>query len=155
MIRFSIVMIALIVLLITGCAGFQTDIRTFDELPDNAHRGYVEFYSDESKDAIELYKNIGGTWTVFQYDEDGIGTEIEGMVWDWRTRRRIAVLPGQHTFAVKFGTGPAPQVTVEVDEGMIIPVRVIIASYAYKERAYHFKMSLSIEDAIPFVSSEK
>ena len=155
MIRFPVVMIALITLLITGCAGFQTDVRTFDKLPDNTPKGYVEFYSDESEDAIELNKNIGGTWTVFQYDEDGVGTEIEGMVWDWRTRRRIVVRPGEHTFAVKFGLGPTPQVTVEVGEGMIVPVRVIIASYAYKERAYHFNMSLSVEDAIPYVKSEK
>jgi len=45
---------ALITSLIAGCAGFQTDVRTFDKLPDNTPKGYVEFYSEESKEAIEL-----------------------------------------------------------------------------------------------------
>lgn len=146
-------MMVLITSLIAGCAAFQADVRTFDTLPDNIPKGYVEFYSDESEDAIKLNKNIGGgTWTVYQY-EDGIGKEIEGMVWDWRTKRRIAVRPGRHTFMVKFGSAN-PKVTVEVNEGMLIPVRVIIdlegTTYSYKEITYNFDMELSIEDAIPF-----
>ncbi len=146
-------LMALITLLITGCAGFQTDVREYNNLPDNAPKGYVEFYSEESKDAIELNKNIAGTWSVHQY-EDGIATEIEGMVWDWRTRRRIAVRPGKHTFAVKLASAE-PKITVDAIEGMIIPVRVIIelgdTTYGYKKIIYNFNMTLSAEGATPFV----
>ena len=141
-------MMALITLLITGCAGFQTDVRTFDNLPDNSPKGYVEFYSEESEDAIELHKNITGSWGVYQY-EDGIATEIEGMVWSWRTRRRIAVRPGRHTFIVKLASA-VPKVTIEVIEGMIIPVKVKIELGDTTYRAYHFNMELNVEDATPF-----
>jgi len=146
-------MMALITSFIVGCAGFQSDVRTFDTLPDNIPKGYVEFYSDESEDVVELSKNIGGgTWSVYQY-EDGIRKEIEGMVWDWRTKRRIAVRPGRHTFMVGFGSAD-PKVTVEVNKDMLLPVRVIIdlggKRYRYQETTYYFDMELRVEDAIPF-----
>ena len=120
-------MTALITLLITGCAGFQRDLRTFDTLPDNAPKGYVEFYTDESVDAIQLFEDgfAGGTYFIYQY-KDGVATEIKGAVWDWRTRRRIAVRPGKHTFLLRLGWTVELKVTVDVNEGILIPVKVMI-----------------------------
>lgn len=145
----SLFMMSLITLLITGCAAFKTDLRIFDDLPENDPKGYVEFYAEENEAAIELHKKFPGTFYVFKY-EDETETEIKGMVWSWRTRRRVAVRPGMHTFILKYGSA-ARKVTVEVVEGMIIPVRVIFhigkEEYSYKMFTQHFNMDLNVEKA--------
>lgn len=137
---------SLITSLIVGCATL-----TYDKLPDNVPKGYVEFYS----------KGVTGlgtlVWYVCKY-ENGKEREITGSVWSGEQRRRIAERPGTHTFIVKFGTA-ANKITVEVIEGMIIPVRVIIKpgtvehglEHGLQRVTYHFNMDLSVERPAPFV----
>jgi len=138
-------MMTLITSIIGGCAAFQKDLSTFDTLPDNTPKGYVEFYCDDSRDSIQLFNDLAGTYFIFQY-EDGVATEIKGMVWDWRTRRRIAVRPGKHTFFVKLRSAE-PKVTVDVNEGMLLPVRVIIDLWGGTVAKYKFdKIELDSSD---------
>lgn len=138
-------MMALITLIIAGCVAFQKDLSTFNTLPDNAPKGYVEFYSDESEDAIKLFNDLAGSYFIYQY-EDGVATEIKGLVWDWRTRRRIAVRPGRHTFIVTLKSAEQ-KVTVDVDEGMLLPVRVIIDLWGGTVAKYEFdKIGLNSSD---------
>ncbi len=127
--------------LIPGCA-----VSTYDKLPDNVPRGYVEFYGEGVTEIDE------GTWGVYKY-EDGKEIDVTGILWDGNTRRRIAERPGIHTFIVKFGTANQ-EVTVDVVEGMIVPVNVHIdlesTKYRYKEKIYNFNMTVSVENAIPY-----
>ncbi len=117
-------MMALITSIIAGCVTFQKDLTTYNTLPDNAPKGYVEFYVDENEDGIKLFNDLAGSYFIYQY-EDGVATEIKGLVWDWRTRRRIVVSPGRQTFVVTLKSAKQ-KVTVNVNEGMLLPVGVKI-----------------------------
>ncbi len=132
----SLFMMALITSIMAGCATFQKDLLTYNTLPDNAPKGYVEFYSDESEDAIKLFNDLAGSYFIYQY-EDGVATEIEGLVWDWRTRCRIALRPGNHTFIVTLKSAKQ-KVTVNVNEGMLLPVGVIINLWGGTVAKYEF-----------------
>lgn len=146
----------LIAMLFSGCAAFNTDLRIIDKLPDDAPKGYVEFYTEENEDAVKLHKEFPGTFFIYKI-EDSVEEEIKEMVWSWRTRRRIAVQPGLHTFRVKFASADI-KIQVKAIEGMIVPVKF---TYDLGESKYYYEMGKgtmhkqyfnmvpSIEKAIP------
>ena len=152
----------LFTILIAGCAAFQTDLRTIDKLPDNVPKGYVDFYTEENEDAIQLHKEFQGTFFIYKL-ENGVEKEIKDMVWSWQTRRRIAVQPGLQTFRVKFASADI-KIAVEAVEGMIVPVKF---TYKLGESKYYyqvgtgmvhkqyFDMVPSIEKAIPYTVGSK
>ncbi len=133
----------IIILLFTGCA-----MSVHDKLPSGVSKGYVEFYG-EGVTEIDNY----ATWYITKY-ENGRETKYDIVIWDGNTKRRIAERPGMHTFIVRMGSA-AHKVSVEILEGMIVPVKVVIkegkTEYSYKRKTYYFDLSSSVEKAIPFV----
>lgn len=134
-------------LLLMAASVFSCKIATHDDLPPNVPKGYVEFYSEG---VFEL--DGFATWYVCKL-LDGEEKRYDLVIWDGNTKRRIAERPGMHTFMVKMGSA-AQKVTVEIKDGMIQPVRVILkegeTKHAYKSKTIYFDMSLSVEEAVPF-----
>ncbi len=137
-------MLSVLTLLIAGCT-----ISTYDKLPDNVPKGYVEFYGEKGETELP----DGGTWLLHKY-ENGKKIDVTGAIWDGNTKRRVAVRPGMHTFIVRLGNA-AIKVKIDVIEGMIIPVRVIIdlkgTENRYRTTTHKFNLSLRVKNATPFV----
>ena len=139
-------LVVFLTLTLAGCAAL-----TYDRIPDNAPKGYAEFYSAG-------ITGLGSRVWVVCKPENGKLTKITGSVWYGKQRRRIAERPGMHTFVVKFGSA-TEEVTVKVIEGMITPVRVIIIPgtadtkwvSGKKHTTYHFSMFLNVETPTRFV----
>jgi uncharacterized protein YqgV (UPF0045/DUF77 family) len=135
-------MIPLIALFFVGCA----TVITYDQLPDNVPKGYVEFYSgSESKWGFREMEVWKGSRRIAEASGKGL-------------KRRIARRPGMHTFQVRLGTA-REEVKVKVIEGMITPVRVIIipgrVEFSGIMRIDYFNMSLGVERPIPYGEKEE
>lgn len=128
-------MLFLSALFLGGCAGFKSDLRTIDNLPENAPKGYFEFYTVENEDAVKLHKEFRGTFFIYKI-ENGVEKEIKEMVWSWQTRRRVAVPPGRHTFRIKFASADM-KISVTAIEKMIVPVRF---TYTLGETKYYYQV---------------
>lgn len=108
-----VLLLSVYICVLVGCKTI-----TYDRLPDNARKGYAEFYS-------RGITGIGaGTWGVSE-DIGGTRSKLTGGVWSGTQRRRIALRPGRHTFVVGLGDAHA-SVALYLTEGKVKPVRVII-----------------------------
>ena len=144
-----------ILLLAAGCA----TTGMYDQLPDNVTKGYVDFYG-------ELILSVNNEpWSVFEF-ENGKEKRITPFHWiPWAPPKDrhviVAERSGLQNFVVKLGSGER-LVKVEVIEGMIVPVKVVLTNIrcsgkstysggAVYTRTCDFDMSLEVGKPTPFV----
>ncbi|MDP2647281.1 MAG: hypothetical protein Q8P24_20300 [Desulfobacterales bacterium] len=155
-------MMFLITLFFVGCSGIANRY-IYDQLPDNIPKGYVEFYEDANTFRWEVWKYQNGTYGKFEKLDNILwrneGTSLADRLTRQGQRRMIAERPGLHLFQVRLGLA-VKEVKVEVIEGMIIPVSVVIddikalgttSSFNREVTEYSFNMFLSIKKHTPFV----
>jgi hypothetical protein len=132
----------------TGC----TSLRTLDDLPPGAPKGYVEFY---------ILQNEGIGFLPFVTGTGFNRIMIPDHVLENKLRLRIARSPGISKFLVQIGgsiSGPHEFVDVLVEKDMIVPVKINFTDVDIKvshdgsttTRKANFNMNLIIEKAIPF-----
>lgn len=149
-ITWPLLLISLVATIVSGCVGLSTDLLVYDKIPENMPKGYVEFFTEENEDAVEINKEFPGSYFLY-LTENGIEKEVEGMVWSWRTKRRVAVNPGQNTFRIKYASVDT-KITVEARENMITPVRIVFKRLGESYRVHDeikqkFNMDIKVEKA--------
>lgn len=133
------------------CAG-----ATYDNLPSGTPKGYVEFYPQGAA-------ALGGvllqqkTWDVWKIG-NGESRRVTGMLLYASQHRRIAERPGKYTYAVTLDQA-VQKVTVEVKDGFVTPVRVVIEKLGSHFKwptltkgagvMYDFRLSVHVEKPIP------
>ena len=134
---------------VLGCA-----VVHYDQVPDGAPKGYVEFYPDGEPGAggIGAIPVPATPWQIWK-QENGNLVRVSGILWSGSQRRRVAEPPGRHTYVIKLGTASQP-VTVEVKEGLMTPVRVFIERKGTPEMQvigwkHYFVMTVQVEKAVP------
>ncbi|MBI3038811.1 hypothetical protein HYY75_07160 [bacterium] len=125
-------------------SGFTTLLA--DDLPDDAQKGFVEFYSPD--DVLEF------KIPVYELEDNG-DIIFRGMVKDWnnRTRLRVSALRGNHTFIVEIGTA-SKRVSLEVGEKEVAQVQINLSKKGQETTIFGkltilFNMSLEIQPSKP------
>lgn len=132
-----------------------------NQLPDNIPRGYIEFYVADEHESPDV---PFWPWCVRKSDEDPNNAIF---CRNSRSQKRVILhsLPGSHTFIVRCESIER-SITVNVTEGMIIPIRVTTivnkrgqsfvtnAVGSTTTKYYDISMFVSVENMRPFVKSD-
>jgi hypothetical protein len=135
--RIAIVALAFFAL----AAGCRT--MTTDRVPSGEQRGYVEFY-------VASGENLGFQVPIYEVIDGKDYPAGSACLWNRWTTRRVAAEPGKHVYLVALGTA-RKKVTVEVEEGMIVPVRITLTRDEDGKSAFKdvkFTMALAREAPI-------
>ena len=132
-----------------ACAWTKAEILTYDPLAPSLSKGYVEFSSPADQSGVSYY--------TYSIHEQKNGQEVDAFplqIWSGEQKRRIAEPPGTHTFVVKLGN-VSEALTVEVLEGMITPVAVIVTDVAQgatigATTTYGFRLVTAVSSPVPY-----
>jgi hypothetical protein len=144
------------ILIITGCAS----IKVIDTFPSGTPKGYIEFYYIKSE--TEIPPSGTRIYGIVNNQEIYEGRTSFGDLTKGKIGLRLAKRPGTYTFLIHSFEGKTPvpiSVPVQIEEGMITPVKIIIPDFEKTKKGYTttytFNMHLFPGKAVPIAEYEK
>lgn len=139
---FNALIIIALSTLTTGCSSLFYS----SNLPDDAPRGYVEFYADGPHRIGDktwvISKAVGGKTKVVNSNNGFI---------DQGRKRRITESPGIHTYQVSLGNAKH-SITTSVADGMVRPIKITLYPGFNKHESirvtHYFTMSVIEEELV-------
>ncbi len=155
------------VFFLTGCWDSMMQIRTYDRVPKNEPKGYIDFYNKGANyvQRWQDWRTVPPRWFFKKY-VDGELTKITSFLREGNGQPyvyRFADHPGNHAYHLKVGTGEW-RIPVEVVEGMITPVQIEFVKTAVSHSSFitslnvitsHFEINIEVEKPTPYLAKKK